>query len=87
MNLKHIYYQKFWLKLFHLLVLILFFYCNGIFCQAPYEMNMDLDNIFMQSSLEMVQIFKTKVFKLIEAQNQYFELIQQKRPVIGDYEC
>ncbi|OTF79702.1 hypothetical protein BLA29_000719, partial [Euroglyphus maynei] len=42
----------------------------------------DLINPFIQSSLDNIQLFKTKVFKLIEAQNQYFELIQQKRPAV-----
>ncbi|KPM04773.1 hypothetical protein QR98_0032270, partial [Sarcoptes scabiei] len=50
--------------------------------QAPYEYgsstDSDLFNTFAQSSLENIQLFKTKVFKLIETQNQYFELIQQK---------
>lgn len=59
--------------------------------QAPYEYgsstDSDLFNTFAQSSLENIQLFKTKVFKLIETQNQYFELIQQKRPIAGDYEC
>lgn len=67
---------------------------NSINGQAPYEYygsvdsnTNDLISPFMQSSLENIQLFKTKVFKLIEAQNQYFELIQQKRPAVGDYEC
>lgn len=42
---------------------------------------------FMQNSIENLIQFKTKIFKLIEAQNQYFEIIQQKRPVSGDYDC
>lgn len=68
---------------------------NPIDGQAPYEYyppmdGMDTDDLinpFIQSSLDNIQLFKTKVFKLIEAQNQYFELIQQKRPAVGDYEC
>ncbi|KAH9426339.1 hypothetical protein DERP_010907 [Dermatophagoides pteronyssinus] len=79
----------------YLLLLLVLSSWNLINGQAPYEYSYDestvdssndLINPFIQTSLENVQLFKTKVFKLIEAQNQYFELIQQKRPVVGDYE-
>ena len=80
----------------YLLLLLVLSSWNLINGQAPYEYSYessidstanDIINPFIQTSWENVQLFKTKVFKLIEAQNQYFELIQQKRPVVGDYEC
>lgn len=49
--------------------------------------NPSLFSPFEHNSIEYLDHFKTKIFKLIEAQNQYFEIIQQKRPNQLDYEC